>query len=50
MRNARLLTAEQLNLVFSNLEDLLDGNSRFLDMLQYAIELAVERGDEVKII
>ena len=48
MRNARLLTTEQLNLVFSNLEDLIDGNSRFLDMLQDAIELAVERGDEVR--
>lgn len=47
MQTAALLTAEQLNTIFINLEELLAVNDNFADKLQDALDFANEQGDEV---
>ncbi|XP_057708308.1 uncharacterized protein si:dkey-91i10.2 [Corythoichthys intestinalis] len=46
MRGAGLLSAEQLAVVFANVQELGDVNERFTEHLQDAIEHALDRGDE----
>lgn len=46
MQTAALLTAEQLNTIFINLEELLAVNDNFADKLQDALDFANEQGDE----
>ena len=47
MRTAGLLTVEQLQLVFSNLDELITINDRFADQLLDALETAVDAGKPV---
>lgn len=47
MKTASLLNADQLQSIFSNLDELIEVNNRFADILQDALELANEQGDEV---
>ena len=47
MKTAGLLNADQLNVVFSNVDELIDVNDHFADILQDALESANEQGDEV---
>jgi len=49
MKTASLLNADQLQTIFSNLDELIEVNNRFADILQDALELANEQGDEVTI-
>ncbi|XP_013402020.1 uncharacterized protein LOC106167714 isoform X2 [Lingula anatina] len=46
MKTASLLTPEQLDTIFINLEELIDINDKFADKLQDLVELANEQGDE----
>ncbi|XP_051939138.1 uncharacterized protein si:dkey-91i10.2 [Hippocampus zosterae] len=46
MRSAGLLGAEQLAVVFANVQELADVNERFTEHLQDAIEHALDQGDE----
>ena len=47
MKTASLLNSDQLQAIFSNLDELIEVNNRFADILQDALELANEQGDEV---
>ncbi|XP_061183719.1 uncharacterized protein LOC133191955 [Saccostrea echinata] len=47
MKNNGLLTSEQLEDIFQNLEDLIEVNKQFTDRLQQAVEAALEAGDEL---
>ena len=47
MKSASLLSQEQLDTVFSNLEELITIADRFADDLLDALELSTEHGDEV---
>ena len=49
MRTAGLLTVEQLQLVFSNLDELITINDRFAEQLLDALENAVDAGKPVGI-
>ncbi|XP_013390442.1 myosin-M heavy chain-like isoform X1 [Lingula anatina] len=46
METASLLTPEQLDTIFINLQELIDINDKFADKLQDLVELANEQGDE----
>ncbi|XP_035459756.2 uncharacterized protein si:dkey-91i10.2 [Scophthalmus maximus] len=46
MQSAGLLTAEQLAVVFSNVQELIDVNDRFTEHLQDSIDHAFDQGDE----
>ncbi|KAM9342290.1 uncharacterized protein arhgef49 [Pholidichthys leucotaenia] len=46
MQNAGLLTVEQLAVVFSNVQELIDVNDRFTEHLQDSIDQAFDQGDE----
>ncbi|KAK3083377.1 hypothetical protein FSP39_021073 [Pinctada imbricata] len=46
MKNNGLLSSEQLEAIFLNLDELLHVNTQFTDRLEAAVDLAVERGDE----
>ncbi|XP_066541952.1 uncharacterized protein arhgef49 [Hoplias malabaricus] len=46
MQSAGLLTAEQLTVVFSNVQELIDVNDRFTEHLQDSIDQALDQGDE----
>ncbi|XP_051565226.1 uncharacterized protein si:dkey-91i10.2 isoform X2 [Myxocyprinus asiaticus] len=46
MQNAGLLTAEQLAVVFSNVQELIDVNDKFTEHLQDSIDQAFDQGDE----
>ncbi|KAL7385556.1 hypothetical protein ABVT39_024215 [Epinephelus coioides] len=46
MQSAGLLTAEQLTVVFSNVQELIDVNDRFTEHLQDNIDQAFDQGDE----
>ncbi|XP_026521100.1 uncharacterized protein LOC113410657 [Notechis scutatus] len=46
MQAAGLLTQEQLLVVFSNIQELIDLNENFLEYLQEEIEQAIEQGDD----
>ncbi|XP_047670812.1 uncharacterized protein si:dkey-91i10.2 isoform X2 [Tachysurus fulvidraco] len=46
MQSAGLLTAEQLTVVFSNVQELIDVNERFTEHLQDNIDQALDQGDE----
>ncbi|XP_007253545.3 uncharacterized protein si:dkey-91i10.2 [Astyanax mexicanus] len=46
MQSAGLLTAEQLTVVFSNVQELIDVNDRFTEHLQDSIDQAFDQGDE----
>ena len=47
MKNNGLLTCEQLDVIFQNLEELIDVNKQFTDRLQQAVDAAINAGDEV---
>ncbi|XP_062583889.1 rhoGEF domain-containing protein gxcJ-like isoform X2 [Saccostrea cucullata] len=47
MKNNGLLTSEQLEDIFQNLEDLIEVNKQFTDRLQQAVEAALGAGDEL---
>ncbi|XP_072301373.1 uncharacterized protein arhgef49 [Eucyclogobius newberryi] len=46
MQGAALLTAEQLAVVFANVQELIDVNERFTEHLQECIDHAFDQGDE----
>ncbi|XP_010878048.2 uncharacterized protein si:dkey-91i10.2 isoform X2 [Esox lucius] len=46
MQSAGLLTSEQLAVVFSNVQELIDVNERFTEHLQDSIDQAFDQGDE----
>ncbi|XP_056144887.1 uncharacterized protein si:dkey-91i10.2 [Lampris incognitus] len=46
MQSAGLLTAEQLVIVFGNVQELIDVNDRFTEHLQDSIDQAFDQGDE----
>ncbi|XP_054642689.1 uncharacterized protein si:dkey-91i10.2 [Dunckerocampus dactyliophorus] len=46
MQSAGLLTADQLNVVFANVQELIDVNDRFTEHLQDSIDQAIDQGDE----
>lgn len=46
MQSAGLLTAEQLCVVFANVQELIDVNERFTEHLQDSIDHAFDQGDE----
>ncbi|XP_023682694.2 uncharacterized protein arhgef49 [Paramormyrops kingsleyae] len=46
MQGAGLLTAEQLVVVFSNVQELIDVNEKFTERLQESIDRAFDQGDE----
>ncbi|XP_067117208.1 uncharacterized protein arhgef49 [Osmerus mordax] len=46
MQSAALLSAEQLAVVFSNVQELIDVNERFTEHLQDSIDQAFDQGDE----
>ncbi|MBN3325466.1 MYOM protein, partial [Atractosteus spatula] len=46
MQTAGLLTAEQLAVVFSNVQELIDLNEKFTEHLQDSIDQAFDQGDE----
>nr|XP_046259909.1 uncharacterized protein si:dkey-91i10.2 isoform X2 [Scatophagus argus] len=46
MQSAGLLTAEQLTVVFGNVQELIDVNDRFTDHLQDSIDQAFDQGDD----
>ncbi|XP_052003977.1 uncharacterized protein LOC127658638 [Xyrauchen texanus] len=46
MQSAGLLTTEQLAVVFSNVQELIDVNDRFTEHLQDSIDQAFDQGDE----
>lgn len=46
MQSAGLLTAEQLAVVFSNVQELIDVNEKFTEHLQDSIDQAFDQGDE----
>ncbi|XP_051260264.1 LOW QUALITY PROTEIN: uncharacterized protein si:dkey-91i10.2 [Dicentrarchus labrax] len=46
MQSAGLLTAEQLIVVFGNVQELIDVNDRFTEHLQDSIDQAFDQGDE----
>lgn len=48
MKNNGLLTCEQLDVIFQNLEELIEVNKQFTDRLQQTVEAAIVAGDEVK--
>ena len=47
MKNNGLLTCEQLDVIFQNLEELIEVNKQFTDRLQQAVDAAINAGDEV---
>lgn len=47
MKNNGLLTSEQLEDIFQNLEDLIEVNKQFTDRLHQTVEAALVAGDEV---
>lgn len=47
MKNNGLLTCEQLDVIFQNLEELIDVNKQFTDRLQQTVEAAIVAGDEL---
>ena len=49
MQKSGLLTSEQLQIVFINLEELIAITNQFSDQLLDAVEQASEQGDEVRI-
>lgn len=46
MQSAGLLTQEQLSVVFSNIQELIDLNEKFLECLQEEIDQAFDQGDD----
>ncbi|XP_029967982.1 uncharacterized protein arhgef49 [Salarias fasciatus] len=46
MQSAALLTAEQLAVVFANVQELIDVNERFTEHLQDGVDQAFDQGDE----
>ncbi|XP_071978164.1 uncharacterized protein [Engystomops pustulosus] len=46
MQTAGLLTREQLAVVFSNIQELIDLNEKFLELLQEEIDQAFDQGDD----
>ncbi|XP_069472796.1 uncharacterized protein [Ambystoma mexicanum] len=46
MQTAGLLTQEQLSVVFSNIQELIDLNEKFLECLQEEIDQAFDQGDD----
>ncbi|XP_073490575.1 uncharacterized protein [Aquarana catesbeiana] len=46
MQTAGLLTQEQLVIVFSNIQELIDLNEKFLEVLQEEIDQAFDQGDD----
>ncbi|XP_053568120.1 uncharacterized protein LOC128657738 [Bombina bombina] len=46
MQNAGLLTQEQLQVVFSNIQELIDLNEKFLEVLQEEIDQSFDQGDD----
>lgn len=48
MEVAGLLTKEQLNGIFLNLDELISVNASFAEKLKDAIDIAAEQGDEVR--
>ncbi|XP_073401399.1 uncharacterized protein [Dendrobates tinctorius] len=46
MQTAGLLTLEQLAVVFSNIQELIDLNEKFLEVLQEEIDQAFDQGDD----
>ncbi|TKS67764.1 Myosin-M heavy chain [Collichthys lucidus] len=46
MQSAGLLTAEQLTVVFGNVQELIDVNDRFTEHLQDSIDQAFDQGDD----
>uniref|UniRef100_A0A8C5QJX4 DH domain-containing protein n=1 Tax=Leptobrachium leishanense TaxID=445787 RepID=A0A8C5QJX4_9ANUR len=46
MQTAGLLTQEQLLVVFSNIQELIDLNEKFLEVLQEEIDQALDQGDD----
>ncbi|XP_044160183.1 uncharacterized protein LOC122945245 [Bufo gargarizans] len=46
MQTAGLLTREQLAVVFSNIQELIDLNEKFLEVLQEEIDQAFDQGDD----
>nr|DBA19571.1 TPA: hypothetical protein GDO54_015385 [Pyxicephalus adspersus] len=46
MQTAGLLTQEQLAIVFSNIQELIDLNDKFLEVLQEEIDQAFDQGDD----
>ncbi|KAG8432150.1 hypothetical protein GDO86_016692 [Hymenochirus boettgeri] len=46
MQSAGLLTQEQLLVVFTNIQELIDLNERFLEVLQEEIDQAFDQGDD----
>ncbi|XP_068102307.1 myosin-M heavy chain-like isoform X2 [Hyperolius riggenbachi] len=46
MQTAGLLTQEQLSIVFSNIQELIDLNEKFLEVLQEEIDQAFDQGDD----
>ncbi|KAM6934065.1 uncharacterized protein arhgef49 [Xenentodon cancila] len=46
MQSAGLLTADQLGVVFSNVQELIDVNERFTEHLQDSIDQAFDQGDD----
>lgn len=47
MKNNGLLTCEQLDVIFQNLEVLIEVNKQFTDRLQQTVEAAIVAGDEL---
>lgn len=47
MKNNGLLTCEQLDVIFQNLEELIEVNKQFTDRLQQTVEAAIVAGDEL---
>ena len=48
MKNNGLLSSDQLEAIFLNLEELIHVNTQFTDRLQTAVDLALKHGDEVR--
>ncbi|XP_053327892.1 uncharacterized protein LOC128502169 isoform X2 [Spea bombifrons] len=46
MQTAGLLTQDQLQIVFSNIQELIDLNEKFLEVLQEEIEQSLDQGDD----
>ena len=47
MKTAGLLTPEQLQTIFCNIDELRSVNAKFADQLRDTMQLAMEQGDEV---
>ena len=48
MKTAGLLTPEQLQTIFCNIDELRSVNAKFADQLRDTMQLAMEQGDEVR--